>query len=81
MSAPIIDPGSKVKGPGSYFPSIETTNGRPMQEWLDLVTSEWTAGRSHTEIVTILKNEHAMGHGHANGVVAYVKAALTTRSS
>ena len=81
VSAPIMDPGTKIKGPASYFASIETTYGRPMQEWLDLVTSEWTAGRSHTEIVTILKNEHAMGHGHANAVVAYVKAALTTPST
>lgn len=58
--------------------SIETTYGRPMQEWLDLVASQWTTGSSHTEIVTILKDEHGMGHANANAVVAYVKAALTT---
>ena len=78
VTAPIIEPGSKVKGPASYFPSIETKYGRPMQEWLDLVTSQWTAGSSHMEIVTRLKDEHGMGHGHANAIVAYVKAALTT---
>ncbi|HYN33637.1 MAG TPA: DUF4287 domain-containing protein [Ilumatobacteraceae bacterium] len=44
VTAPIIEPGSKVGGPASYFPSIETTYGRPMQEWVDLVTSQWTAG-------------------------------------
>lgn len=77
--APIIEPGIKVKGPASYFPSIEATYGRPMQEWLDLAASEWTAGSSHMEIVTILKDEHGMGHGHANAVVAYVKAALMSQ--
>jgi hypothetical protein len=76
VTAPTIEPGSKVKGPASYFPSIEATYGRPMQEWLDLVTSKWTAGSSHMEIVTTLKDEHGMGHGHANAIVAYVKAAL-----
>ncbi len=75
--APIVEPGTKVKGPASYFPSIETTYGRPMQEWFDLVTSQRTAGSSHMEIVAILKDEHGMGHGHANAVVAYVEAALT----
>jgi hypothetical protein len=75
VAAPIIEPGVKVKGPASYFASIEATYGRPMQEWLDLLTSQW-AGSSHMEIVTTLKNEHGMGHGHANAIVAYVKAAL-----
>ncbi len=78
VNAPIIEPGSKVKGPASYFPSITTTYGRPMQEWLDLASTQWTDGSSHKEIVTMLKDEHGMGHGHANAVVAYVKAALTS---
>jgi hypothetical protein len=77
--APIIEPGSKVKGPASYFPSIEATYGRQMQEWLDLTASEWTSGSSHMEIVSTLKDEHDMGHGHANAVVAYVKAELTSQ--
>lgn len=81
VRAPIVEPASTINGPASYFPSIEITYGRPMQEWLDLVTSEWATGRSHVEIVTILKNEHVMGHGHANAIVAYVKAALTTPST
>ena len=30
--APTIAAGEKVKGPASYFPSIEKTYGRPIQE-------------------------------------------------
>jgi hypothetical protein len=78
VAAPTIEPGTKVKGPASYFASIETSYGRPIQEWLDLATAQWTAGSSHMEIVATLKDEHGMGHGHANAVVAYVKAALAS---
>jgi len=28
VTAPIVEPGTKVKGPASYFPSIQTTYGR-----------------------------------------------------
>ena len=68
--------GSKPKGPASYFPSIEKTYGTPIQEWLDLVAEQLDAGKPHMEVVTGLKTEHAMGHGHANAIVAYVKAKL-----
>jgi hypothetical protein len=68
--------GSKPKGPASYFPSIEKTYGTPIQEWLDLVVEQLDAGKSHMEVVTWLKTEHTMGHGHANAIVAYVKAKL-----
>jgi hypothetical protein len=27
----------RIKGPASYFPSIEKTYGRPIGEWLQLV--------------------------------------------
>ena len=66
VTAPIIEPGSKVKGPASYFSSITTTYGQPIREWLDLVTPQWTAGSSHMEIVTTSTDEHGMVHGHAN---------------
>ena len=61
----------KVKGPASYFPSIEKNYGKPMQHWFDLL-----AGKSdlkHMEQVDWLKAEHSMGHGHANAIVAYLK--------
>ncbi len=71
--APPAD-GSKPKGPASYFPSIEKTYGKPVQEWLDLVSERFAAGDAHMEIVDTLKSEHGLGHGHANALVAYVKA-------
>ncbi len=64
-------PPTKVQGPASYFPSIERTYGRPIEEWLDLVRSSPLEG--HKEKVEWLKSEHGLGHGHANAIVAYVK--------
>jgi len=62
----------KVKGPASYFPSIEKTYGKPIAEWQEVVRSH--AVKRHMEIVGILKSEHGMGHGHANAIVAYTLA-------
>ncbi len=67
--------GEKVKGPASYFPSIEKTYGRPVQEWLDLVAERLDTER-HMDVVAWLKTEHGLGHGHANALVAYAKANL-----
>lgn len=58
----------RVKGPASYFPSIEAKYGRPIAEWKDLIRSK--AGLKHMEIVAWLKQEHGLGHGHANALVA-----------
>jgi hypothetical protein len=63
----------KVKGPASYFPSIEKTYGQPIDHWLDLVRSR-PADEKHMETVAWLKSEHGLGHDHANAIVAYVKA-------
>ncbi|MCR5857004.1 DUF4287 domain-containing protein [Mesorhizobium sp. J428] len=62
----------KVKGPASYFPSIEKTYGQPIEHWKTLVRSR--AGMKHMEIVNWLKAEHGLGHGHANAVVAHTLA-------
>ena len=62
----------KVKGPASYFPSIEKKYGQPIAHWLNLVGER--KDMKHMEIVTWLKSEHGMGHGHANAIVAHVLA-------
>ncbi|MDC3724234.1 MULTISPECIES: DUF4287 domain-containing protein [unclassified Rhodococcus (in: high G+C Gram-positive bacteria)] len=59
----------KVKGPESYFPSIEQKYGRPIEEWKNMIrASDLT---KHMELVNWLKQEHGMGHGHANALVAH----------
>jgi hypothetical protein len=58
----------KVTGPASYFPSIEKKYGKPIAHWMDVLTQ--AGPRKHMELVTLLKTEHAMGHGHANALVA-----------
>ncbi|NCO87219.1 MAG: DUF4287 domain-containing protein [Rhodobacterales bacterium] len=65
----------KVKGPASYFPSIEAKYGQPVSHWLGLIANR--ADLKHMEIVAWLKSEHGLGHGHANALVAH---ALRDRS-
>ena len=59
----------KVKGPASYFPSIEKTYGQPIAHWLALIETQ--ADLPHMKIVAWLKDTHSLGHGHANALVAY----------
>lgn len=61
-----------VKGPASYFPSIEKTYGQPIAHWLGLIDAQ--AGKKHMEIVAFLKTTHNIGHGHANALVAHALA-------
>lgn len=61
-----------VKGPASYFPSIEKTYGRPIAEWKALIRLQ--SGRKHMELVAWLKQTHGLGHGHANALVAHTLA-------
>ncbi|KOX99695.1 DUF4287 domain-containing protein [Pseudomonas nunensis] len=63
---------TKVKGPASYFPSIEKKYGQPVTHWLGLL--ETVSGKKHMEMVAWLKDEHGMGHGHANALVAHYLA-------
>ncbi|GAB2647933.1 DUF4287 domain-containing protein [Prescottella soli] len=58
-----------VKGPASYFPSIEKTYGKPISEWQSLIRSSDLT--KHMELVNWLKTEHGLGHGHANALVAH----------
>ncbi|MFE5999668.1 DUF4287 domain-containing protein [Streptomyces sp. NPDC056454] len=66
-----------VKGPASYFPSIEKTYGRPVSEWKALIRASPLT--KHMELVSWLKTEHALGHGHANALVAHILAEDKTR--
>ncbi|MCL4068744.1 DUF4287 domain-containing protein [Pseudomonas sp. GX19020] len=59
----------QVKGPTSYFPSIEAKYGQPIQHWLDLIATQ--TGQPHMKIVGWLKENHGLGHGHANALVAH----------
>lgn len=59
----------KAKGPASYFPSIEAKYGQPMQFWFDQIAP--LLDQPHMKIVDFLKSTHAMGHGHANAIVAH----------
>jgi hypothetical protein len=65
----------QVKGPASYFPSIEKKYGRPIEEWQDVVRSApgYGAGAKHMDLVAVLK-ARGLGHGHANAVVAHTLA-------
>lgn len=60
---------AKVKGPASYFPSIEKTYGQPISHWMDVI--DGIGDKKHMEIVNLLKVEYGLGHGHANALVAY----------
>ena len=62
----------KVKGPASYFPSIEKTYGQPIDHWLTIARSQ--KDKTHMQVVALLKQDHGMGHGHANAIVAHVFA-------
>ena len=62
----------KVKGPASYFPSIEKTYGQPIEHWKGLIRGQ--SGMAHMQIVNWLKSDHGLGHGHANALVAHTLA-------
>jgi hypothetical protein len=57
-----------VKGPASYFPSIEKKYGNPISHWMHVL--EKAGALKHMELVNHLKTEHQIGHGHANALVA-----------
>lgn len=61
-----------VKGPASYFPSIEKKYGQPISHWMAVL--QQAGPMKHMELVALLKSQHAMGHGHANALVAHFLA-------
>ncbi|WP_414475407.1 DUF4287 domain-containing protein [Microvirga sp. M2] len=62
----------QLKGPASYFPSIEKNYGQPISHWMTIL--DGMKGKKHMEMVAALKAEHKMGHGHANALVACHRA-------
>lgn len=69
---------AKIKGPASYFPSIEKTKtyGKPIAHWIAVL--DGLRDKKHMEQVAHLKLEHGLGHGHANALVAYHRAQSST---
>ena len=65
-----------AKGAASYFPSIEVKYGRSIAEWKAIVRAhpQYGVGVKHMELVALLKDDHGMGHGHANALVAHTLA-------
>ena len=46
----------KVKGPASYFPSIEKTYGKPISHWIGIL--KLFGELKHMQLVSLLKTEH-----------------------
>ena len=69
----------RVQGPAYYFPSIEKKYGRPISYWLDLINSSELTG--HKALVTWLKADYGIGHGHATALVGYALAQRETEGS
>jgi hypothetical protein len=59
----------KVQGPKSYFPSIEKKYGHPIEHWMGLLEAN-VLDATHMGQVAWLKENHEVGHGHANALVA-----------
>ena len=60
------------QGPASYFPSIEKKYGKSIAEWQKVIAD--CGIEKHMQIVGYLKEEHGLGHGHANALVAWTLA-------
>jgi hypothetical protein len=60
------------QGPSSYFPSIEKKYGKSIAEWQEVIAN--CGVTKHMETVKFLKEQHGLGHGHANALVAWTLA-------
>lgn len=63
----------RIHGPASYFPSIERTYGESIEHWIELIHAH--APAKHLELVSWLKADFGLGHGHANALVAHALGA------
>jgi len=54
--------------------NIEATYGWSIEDWIELIRSRGL--RKHSQIVTMLKDEHGMTHGAANRVALVALAAM-----
>ena len=57
----------KVKGPKSYFPSIEAKYGKLIAFWMKELKK--VKDLKHMEQVRFLQENHEIGQGHANALV------------
>jgi hypothetical protein len=57
----------KIKGPASYFPSIEKKYGKPIEHWMNALNA--VHDKKHMEQVSFLQTEFEIGQGHANAIV------------
>jgi uncharacterized protein DUF4287 len=62
----------RVQGPAFYFPSIEKRYGRPIDYWLNLISSSELT--KHKALVDWLKADYGLGHGHATALVGHALA-------
>ena len=69
----------QVRGPASYFPSIEKKYGKPISHWLEVIGgSELTR---HKALVDWLKADYGIGHGHATALVGHALAKRNSATS
>ncbi|MEO7261230.1 MAG: DUF4287 domain-containing protein [Jatrophihabitantaceae bacterium] len=58
---------SPSSGPRISFPAIEKKYGKPIDEWMKIIAASPLT--KHSELVSWLKTEHGVGHGHAMALV------------
>lgn len=63
-------------GPRISFPAIEKKYGKRIDEWMDILTASPLT--KHAELVSWLKREYDVGHGHATALLhRYLAADLS----